>query len=57
VTRKVFYKLLGAFSLLLIFHAVAMEAIFHQIVETSAVNTLPVLRRFLWRCRWRRGFR
>jgi two-component system phosphate regulon sensor histidine kinase PhoR len=45
VTRKVFYKLLGAFSLLLVFHAVVMEAIFHQIVENSAVSTLPVLGR------------
>jgi two-component system, OmpR family, phosphate regulon sensor histidine kinase PhoR len=45
VTRKVFYKLLGAFSLLLVFHAVVMEAIFHQIVETSPVSTLPVLGR------------
>ena len=45
MTRKVFYKLLGAFSLLLVFHAVAMEAIFHQIVETSAVSSLPVLGR------------
>jgi len=45
VTRKVFYKLLGAFSLLLIFHAVVMEAIFHQIVQTSAVSSLPVLGR------------
>jgi two-component system, OmpR family, phosphate regulon sensor histidine kinase PhoR len=45
VTRKVFYKLLGAFSLLLVFHAVVMGAIFHQIVETSAVSTLPALGR------------
>jgi two-component system, OmpR family, phosphate regulon sensor histidine kinase PhoR len=45
VTRKVFYKLLGAFSLLLVFHAVVMEAIFHQIVEASPVSTLPVLGR------------
>nr|WP_263352541.1 HAMP domain-containing sensor histidine kinase [Acidicapsa acidisoli] len=45
MTRKVFYKLLGAFSLLLVFHAVVMGAIFHQIVETSAVSTLPVLGR------------
>ena len=45
MTRKVFYKLLGAFSLLLVFHAVVMEAIFHQIVENSAVSTLPVLGR------------
>jgi two-component system, OmpR family, phosphate regulon sensor histidine kinase PhoR len=45
VTRKVFYKLLGLFSLLLIFHAVVMELFFHQIVQNSAVNTLPVLGR------------
>ena len=45
MTRKVFYKLLGAFSLLLVFHAVAMEAIFHQIVMNTAVNSLPVLGR------------
>ncbi|HEX4322885.1 MAG TPA: ATP-binding protein [Acidobacteriaceae bacterium] len=45
MTRKVFYKLLGAFSLLLVFHAVAMEAIFHQIVMNTAVDSLPVLGR------------
>jgi len=45
VTRKVFYKLLGLFLLLLVFHAVVMEAFFHQIVETSAVRSLPVLAR------------
>jgi two-component system, OmpR family, phosphate regulon sensor histidine kinase PhoR len=45
VTRKVFYKLLGLFSLLLVFHAVVMELFFHQIVENSAVSTLPVLGR------------
>ena len=45
MTRKVFYKLLGAFSLLLVFHAVVMGAIFHQVVEYSAVSTLPVLGR------------
>ena len=45
MTRKVFYKLLGAFSLLLVFHAVVMEAIFHQFVITSTVSTLPVLGR------------
>jgi two-component system phosphate regulon sensor histidine kinase PhoR len=45
MTRKVFYKLLGLFSLLLVFHAVVMELFFHQIVENSAVSTLPVLGR------------
>jgi two-component system phosphate regulon sensor histidine kinase PhoR len=45
MTRKVFYKLLGAFSLLLVFHAVVMEAIFHQFVITSTISTLPVLGR------------
>jgi two-component system phosphate regulon sensor histidine kinase PhoR len=45
VTRKVFYKLLGLFSLLLLFHAAVMELFFHQIVENSAVSSLPVLGR------------
>jgi two-component system phosphate regulon sensor histidine kinase PhoR len=45
MTRKVFYKLLGAFSLLLVFHAVVMEAIFHQVVENAEVKSLPVLGR------------
>ncbi len=45
MTRKVFYKLLGLFTLLLVFHAVVMEAFFHQIVENSAVRALPVLGR------------
>jgi len=45
MTRKVFYKLLGAFSLLLVFHAVVMEAIFHQIVVSSTIASLPVLGR------------
>jgi two-component system phosphate regulon sensor histidine kinase PhoR len=45
MTRKVFYKLLGAFSLLLVFHAVVMEAIFHQFVVTSTISSLPVLGR------------
>ena len=45
MTRKVFYKLLGAFSLLLVFHAVVMEAIFHQFVITSTISSLPVLGR------------
>lgn len=45
MTRKVFYKLLGAFSLLLVFHAVVMEAIFHQFVISSTIASLPVLGR------------
>ena len=43
MTRKVFYKLLGLFLLLLVFHAVVMELFFHQIVESSAARSLPVL--------------
>jgi two-component system phosphate regulon sensor histidine kinase PhoR len=45
MTRKVFYKLLALFILLLVFHTVVMEAFFHQIVENSAVSSLPVLGR------------
>jgi two-component system phosphate regulon sensor histidine kinase PhoR len=45
VTRKVFYKLLGLFSLLLLFHAVVMEIFFHRIVESSAARSLNVLGR------------
>jgi two-component system phosphate regulon sensor histidine kinase PhoR len=45
MTRKVFYKLLGLFAVLLVFHAVVMELFFHQIVENAAVRTLPVLGR------------
>ena len=45
MTRKVFYKLLGSFSLLLIFHAVVMEIFFHRIVENAAVRTLPQMGR------------
>jgi len=45
MTRKVFYKLLGAFSLLLVFHAVVMEAIFHQFVISSTIASLPILGR------------
>jgi two-component system, OmpR family, phosphate regulon sensor histidine kinase PhoR len=41
VTRKVFYKLLGLFAMLLVFHAVVMEMFFHQIVEKAAERTLP----------------
>ena len=45
MTRKVFYKLLGLFSLLLVFHGAVMELFFHRIMENSAVSTLPVLGR------------
>jgi len=45
VTRKVFYKLLGLFALLLVFHAAVMEIFFHQVVENAAVRSLPVLGR------------
>ncbi len=45
MTRKVFYKLLGLFSVLLVFHAIVMEIFFHQIVETAAVGSLHVLGR------------
>ena len=45
MTRKVFYKLLGSFSLLLVFHAVVMEVFFHRIVETAALRSLPELGR------------
>jgi two-component system phosphate regulon sensor histidine kinase PhoR len=45
VTRKVFYKLLGLFTMLLVFHAVVMEMFFHQMVEKAAERTLPVLGR------------
>ncbi|MFC5863001.1 ATP-binding protein [Acidicapsa dinghuensis] len=45
MTRKVFYKLLGAFCLLLLFHALVMEFIFRQIVQTATVRGLPVLGR------------
>lgn len=45
MTRKVFYKLLGAFCLLLVFHALVMEFIFRQIVQTATVRGLPVLGR------------
>jgi two-component system phosphate regulon sensor histidine kinase PhoR len=45
LTRKVFYKLLGAFCLLLVFHALVMEVVFRQIVQTATVRGLPVLGR------------
>lgn len=45
MTRKVFYKLLGAFCLLLVFHALVMEFILRQIMQTATVRGLPVLGR------------
>jgi two-component system, OmpR family, phosphate regulon sensor histidine kinase PhoR len=42
VTRKVFYKLLGLFFLLLLFHAAVMELLFHRILATSFVGDLHV---------------
>ena len=45
MTRKVFYKLLGLFALLLVFHAVVMEMFFHRIVESSSMGSLHVLGR------------
>ena len=42
MTRKVFYKLLGLFLLLLIFHAAVLELFFHQILENSTVSGLHV---------------
>jgi len=42
MTRKVFYKLLGLFALLLLFHTVVMEAFFHQIVRNSDFMSLPI---------------
>ncbi|HTJ30448.1 MAG TPA: ATP-binding protein [Acidobacteriaceae bacterium] len=45
LTRKVFYKLLGLFSLLLVFHAAMMIFFMHQFVQASAISSLPVLGR------------
>jgi len=45
MTRKVFYKLLGLFALLLVFHAVVMEVFIHRVMENAAVRSLPVLGR------------
>jgi len=41
VTRKVFYKLLGLFSLLLVFQAAVMELFLHQALAKAAVSSLP----------------
>ncbi len=45
MTRKVFYKLLGLFALLLVFHAAVMAFFVRQFVQSSAMRTLPVLGR------------
>ena len=45
MTRKVFYKLLGLFSLLLVFHAAVMTFFVRQFVQSSAISSLPVLGR------------
>lgn len=45
MTRKVFYKLLGLFSLLLVFHAAVMVFFVHQLVQNSAMGSLPVVGR------------
>ena len=42
MTRKVFYKLLGLFSLLLVFQAAVMELFLHQALAQAAVSSLPV---------------
>ena len=49
MTRKVFFKLLGLFVLLLVFQAAVMEIILRRFVEHTAGETLPVLvREALW---------
>ena len=40
MTPKVFTKLLGLFVLLLVFHTLVMEFVFHRLVEQSAAGTL-----------------
>ena len=40
MTPKVFTKLLGLFILLLAFHALVMEFVFHRFVEHAAEGTL-----------------
>lgn len=45
MTRKVFYKLLGLFALLLVFHAALIEFFFHRIVLTAATRPVPVVGR------------
>jgi two-component system phosphate regulon sensor histidine kinase PhoR len=49
VTRKVFFKLLGLFVLLLVFHTVVIEVVFRRLLEQSSSEPLPVLwREALW---------
>ena len=49
MTRKVFFKLLGLFVLLLVFQAAVMEIILRRFVEHTAGETLPALvREALW---------
>ncbi len=45
MTSKVFLKLLGLFLLLLVFHTVVMEYLFHRVVEQAAGGTLRALGR------------
>ncbi len=49
MTPKVFAKLLGLFVLLLVFQAVVMVFVFHQLMEQTAGGTLRLLgREILW---------
>ena len=49
MTPKVFSKLLGLFVLLLVFHTVVMETLFHGFVERSGQSTLGGIgREALW---------
>ena len=49
MTHKFFTKLLGLFVLLLVFHTLMMEVIFHSIVEETAGSTVHALgREALW---------
>jgi two-component system phosphate regulon sensor histidine kinase PhoR len=43
LTHKLFIKLLGLFVLLLVFHTVLMEFVFHRLVEHSAAEALRLL--------------
>ncbi|HEY1647568.1 MAG TPA: ATP-binding protein [Terracidiphilus sp.] len=45
MTSKVFTKLLGLFVLLLVFHTLVMEFLFHRFVEHTAAGTLRALGR------------
>jgi len=49
MTHKFFTKLLGLFVLLLVFHTVMMEFVFHSMVEQTAGRTLHLLgREAIW---------